>query len=63
MSEFRDMEKAAGRTVPITAYGVEHDPESWAAYADAGIERVVLSVDSEPAEVILPMLDRWAAKL
>lgn len=63
ISEFRDMEKAAGRTVPITAYGVEHDPDSWPAYADAGIERVVLSVASEPSEVILPMLDRWAAKL
>jgi probable F420-dependent oxidoreductase len=63
MSEFREMEKAAGRTVPITAYGVEHDPDAWIAYADAGIERAVLSVASEPADVILPMLDRWAAKL
>jgi len=63
MDEFREMEKAAGRTIPITAYGVEHDPESWRAYEDAGIERVVLSLPSEPADAILPMLDRWAAAL
>jgi probable F420-dependent oxidoreductase len=63
MDEFREMEKAAGRTIPITAYGVEHDPDLWSRYGDAGIERIVISVASEPADVILPMLDRWAAKL
>ena len=63
MGEFRDMEKAAGRTIPVTAYGVEHEPDSWSAYVDADIERIVLSVASEPADVILPMLDRWAARL
>ncbi len=63
MDEFRNMERAAGRKIPITAYGVEHDPESWRAYEDAGIERIVLSVASEPADAILPMLDHWAATL
>ena len=61
MDEDRALEKKAGRTVPITAYGVEHDPERWPAYEDAGMERVVLSLPSEPADTILPMLDRWAA--
>lgn len=61
MDEYRALEKEAGRTVPITAYGVEHDPERWPAYEDAGMERVVLSLPSEPADTILPMLDRWAA--
>jgi probable F420-dependent oxidoreductase len=63
LSEFRDMAKAAGRTIPITAWGVEHEPEKWGAYRDAGCERVVLSINSEAADKVLPQLDRWAAKL
>ena len=47
----------------ITASGVEHDPAAWGAYRDAGIERIVLSVDSVKADVLLPMLDAWAPKL
>jgi hypothetical protein len=49
--------------LPITAWGVEHDPEKWGAYREAGMERVVLSISSEPAELVLPLLDTWAAKL
>lgn len=63
MDEYRAMEKEAGRTIPITAYGVEHDPDRWRAYEDAGMERIVLSMPSEPADTILPLLDRWAAAL
>ena len=63
MSEYREMEKAVGRSVPITAFGVEHDPEFWGAYEDAGIDRIILSMPSEPADAILPMLDRWAVSL
>jgi probable F420-dependent oxidoreductase len=63
LPEYRAMEKAAGRTLPITAFGVEHDPAAWPAYRDAGIERIVLSVDSQAADLILPQLDRWANKL
>ena len=63
LSEYREMEKAAGRTLPITAFGVEHDPEAWGAYRDAGIERIVLSMDSENADAALPKLDGWAAQL
>lgn len=63
LSEFREMEKAAGRTVPITAFGAEHDPDEWAAYRDAGVERIVLSIDSAQADVVLPMLDQWAGRL
>ncbi len=57
------MEKAAGRTLPITAFGAEHDPAAWPAYRDAGIERIVLSLNSAKAEVILPRLDQWAGEL
>ena len=32
------MEKAGGRTLPITAWGVEHDTGQWARYRDAGAD-------------------------
>ena len=63
LAKFRDMEKASGRTVPITAFGAEHEPARWSAYRDAGIERIVLSIESAPADAILPQLDRWAPHL
>jgi probable F420-dependent oxidoreductase len=63
LPEYRDMEKAAGRTLPITAFGAEHDAAAWPAYLEAGIERIVISIDSEPADAVLPKLDHWAAKL
>jgi hypothetical protein len=63
LAEFREMEKVAGRTLPITAWGVEHDADRWGAYRDAGMERIVLSINSEAAQQVLPQLDRWAAKL
>lgn len=62
MPEFREMEKAAGRSIPISAFGAEHDPDQWNAYADAGVERIILSIDSDPAEVVLPKLDAWATR-
>jgi probable F420-dependent oxidoreductase len=63
LPEYREMEKAAGRTLPITAFGVEHDPAEWPAYQDAGIERIVMSIDPEPADVVLPKLDTFAKKI
>ncbi|HJZ34434.1 MAG TPA: LLM class F420-dependent oxidoreductase [Hyphomicrobiaceae bacterium] len=60
LAGFRDLERAAGRSLPITAFGVEHDPQRWPAYRDAGIERIVLSIESAPRDAILPALDRWA---
>jgi hypothetical protein len=63
LPEFRAMEKEAGRSIPITAFGVEHDPDSWSAYADAGADRIVLSIDSETADVVLPKLDEWAKRI
>jgi probable F420-dependent oxidoreductase len=60
LPEYRALERAAGRTLPITAFAVEHDPAAWPAYRDAGIERIVLSIESEAGELILPKLDAWA---
>jgi probable F420-dependent oxidoreductase len=62
LAEFRAMERAAGRTLPITAFAVEHDPATWPAYRDAGIERIVLSIESEPADRVVAQLDHWAAR-
>lgn len=62
MPEFREMEKAAGRSIPISAFGAEHDPDEWNAYADAGVERIILSIDSDPADIVLPKLDAWATR-
>jgi probable F420-dependent oxidoreductase len=63
LQEYRDLEKEAGRVLAITAFGAEHDWAAWPAYRDAGMERIVLSIDSEASDVILPKLDQWAARL
>ncbi len=60
LGEFREMEKSAGRSIPITAFGAEHDPGAWPAYRDAGLERICISIESEPADKVLPQLDRLA---
>jgi hypothetical protein len=57
------MAASAGRTLPITAFGVEHDPARWPAYREAGIARIVLSLDSAASDLVLPQLDRWAGKI
>jgi probable F420-dependent oxidoreductase len=62
LAEFRDMANRAGRVVPITAFGVEHDPALWPAYGEAGIERIVLSLEPETRDLVLPKLDRWAGQ-
>jgi probable F420-dependent oxidoreductase len=63
LPEYRAMERAAGRELPITAFGVEHDPTAWSAYRDGGIARIVLSVESLPAAELLAKLDTWAGAL
>jgi probable F420-dependent oxidoreductase len=63
LAEFKVMERTAGRSIPITVYGVEHDPANWGAYRDAGIQRIVLSVEPQAADVLLPKLDGWAGSL
>jgi probable F420-dependent oxidoreductase len=63
LPEFRAMAEKAGRTLPITAFGVEHDPSLWPAYREAGIQRIVLSLESEGRDLVLPKLDLWARHL
>jgi len=63
LPEFREMAEKAGRTLPITAFGVEHDPALWPRYREAGIERIVLSLEPEARDLVLPKLDLWARHL
>jgi probable F420-dependent oxidoreductase len=61
--QFHAMAAEAGRPVeevPITIWGVREDRDALLADRDLGVQRVVLSLESAQAEVILPQLDRWA---
>ena len=57
------MAAEAGRdpaTVPVTVWGVPEDQDRLRRHRDAGIARVVVSLNSAPANEILRGLDRWA---
>lgn len=65
LPEFYRMAEEAGRKreeLPISNFGVKLGDDSIAKSADAGIERVVISLPPEPADTILPMLDEIAAQ-
>ncbi len=64
MPEFHKMAREAGRdpaSLPVTLWGVPEDAERLRRYREMGVARVVVSVESEKADTILPVLDRWAA--
>ena len=64
LPKFREMAVAAGRKpedLPVTNFGAPFEPEDIAKNIDAGVDRMVMSLPSEKAEAILPMLDRVAA--
>lgn len=57
---FRQMAAEAGRdpaSLPITAWYPPRNLELMKKYRDAGVERVVFSVPSDPADVVMPHLD------
>ncbi len=59
--EFRAMEREAGRDpMPVTIWSASEDMDALKRDRDAGVARVVLSLDSAKADAILPQLDRWA---
>ena len=63
LAKFRALAAEMGRDpaeVPITAFGVAEDAELLRRYRDLGVSRVVVSLDSEKEDTILPALDRWA---
>ena len=64
LPKFREMATEAGRdpaSVPITIWGAKENLDLLKRDRDDGVSRVVVSLDSAKADVILPELDRWAA--
>ena len=62
MPEYKKMLTEAGRTlddVPLTLFGVGADADAVKRYRDLGISRVVAGLPPEPADKILPILDKW----
>jgi probable F420-dependent oxidoreductase len=60
LPQFKEMAAEAGRTVPITVWGVGEDYDRLRRYQAQGIARLVVSLPPEGAEKTLPVLDRWA---
>jgi alkanesulfonate monooxygenase SsuD/methylene tetrahydromethanopterin reductase-like flavin-dependent oxidoreductase (luciferase family) len=61
--KFREMAKAADRdlaSVPISIWSAKEDEDQLKRDRDEGVVRVVVSLESAKADVILPELDRWA---
>lgn len=64
LAKFRELAKEMGRDpaeLPITAFGAAEDADLLKRYRDLGVSRVVVSLESEKEDAILPVLDRWAA--
>lgn len=60
ITEARRMMREAGREVPITIWGGRPDPALLERDRALGVERVIVSLPSEKADTILPVLDEWA---
>ena len=59
LPEFRKLAADANRDVPVTIWGARDD-DMLKVDRDAGVVRVIISLDSAKADAILPELDRWA---
>jgi probable F420-dependent oxidoreductase len=62
--ELRTLAEKAGRnpdSLPVTLYGVAADPKTLAAYSDAGAHRALFGLPSAGPDVVLPLLDKYAA--
>ncbi|MBW8484489.1 LLM class F420-dependent oxidoreductase [Actinomadura parmotrematis] len=60
IAELRDR---AGRRVPVTVFGVVPKAENVAALTDAGVDRVLFNLPTEPEDATLARLDTMAALL
>lgn len=61
--QFRQMAAEANRdpdTVPVTIWGSRGDVDDLQRDRDAGVVRVIVSLESDKADKIVPELDRWA---
>lgn len=64
LPEFRRMAKEAGRdpaSIEVTAWGTPEDADVIKRLADLSVVRVVTTFRPEPADRVLPVIDRWAA--
>ena len=62
-AEYRKLLQEAGRdpsSAPLSLFGARLDLDALKRNRDQGVARVVMSLDSEKADKILPALDRWA---
>jgi alkanesulfonate monooxygenase SsuD/methylene tetrahydromethanopterin reductase-like flavin-dependent oxidoreductase (luciferase family) len=62
--KFRAMLTEAGRTedsCPITLFGTAEDADLLKRYRDLGVARVTAAIPAAKEDVLLPILDRWAA--
>jgi probable F420-dependent oxidoreductase len=59
LPEFRKMAAEANREVPVTIWGAK-DEDMLKQDRDAGVVRVIVSLESAKSDAILPELDRWA---
>ena len=60
---FRQMAAEAGRdpdSLSVNLWGRQPDYDELARYRDMGVDRVCTSLECDPEERILPLLDRWA---
>lgn len=63
LPRFRQMAAEAGRdadSLPVSIFGATQDADTLKRYRDAGIARVVYSLESAKADEVLPVLDRIA---
>src|SRR5215475_7884462 len=63
LPKFHEMAKEGGRdvaSIPITIWNSKEDVDQLKRDRDAGVVRVVISLESAKADAILPELDRWA---
>ena len=61
--KFQAMAKEANRdlaSLPVSIWESKEDEGELRRDQDAGVVRVIVSLDSAKSDVILPILDRWA---
>src|SRR3954447_21586422 len=62
--KFRDMLREAGRdeaSCPISIFSAPEDADTLKRYRDLGIARVATGIPAAKDDVVLPILDKWAA--
>ena len=55
-----ELREVAGRDVPVTVYGASSEPEDLEAYAQLGVERILLGLPTIPESETLNYLDNFA---